>query len=118
MPGEVIAPATSFIGRLWQGAGKHAPIILTCVAAVSAVSATVSAVRATPKATILLEKKKREIAEIENVPVEEVDLTLQEIVQTTWRLYVPAAAFTTISLGCMFGAAHINNQRQLGWAAL
>lgn len=118
MAGEIIAPAASAFGRLWQSAGKHAPIILTCVAAVSAVSATVSAVKATPKATILLQKKKEEIAREEEMKPEEVDLTLQEIIQTTWKLYVPAAAFTTVSLGCMFGAAHINNQRQLGWAAL
>lgn len=118
MAGEIIVPAASAFGRLINSAGKHAPIILTCVAGVSAISATVSAVKATPKATILLQQKKEEIAKEEGVKPEEIDLSLQEIIQTTWKLYVPAAAFTTVSLGCMFGAAHINNQRQLGWAAL
>lgn len=118
MAGEIITPAAHGLSRLWQAAGKHAPMILTFVAAGSAISATVSAVRATPKAEILLEQKRKQIAREEEIPVEEVDLTLQEIIGTTWKCYVPTAAFLTVSLGCMFGAAHINNQRQLGWAAL
>lgn len=113
-----ITPVTQAIKPLWNSAGKHAPIILTGVAACSAISSVVSAVKATPKAMILLEQKKKQVATEENRPVEEIELSIQEIIQSTWKVYAPASVWLTLSLCCMFGAAHINHQRQLGWAAL
>lgn len=118
MPGELIVPATKGIQTLWHSAGKHAPVILTVVAAGSAISSVVSAVKATPRAMVLLEQKKKQVAKEEKMQLEEVVLTPTEVIKTTWKCYMPSAAMLTISVGCMFGAAHINAQRELGWAAL
>lgn len=118
MSGELIVPVTKGVQGLWQAAGKHAPMILTVVAAGGAISSVVMAVRATPKAMILMEQKKKQIAKEHDIPLEEVDLTLQETVQAAGKCYIPSMALMAVSIGCMFGAAHINNQRQLGWAAL
>jgi len=118
MPGELMVPAARGVHSLLSAAGKHAPLILTIVAAGGAISSVISAVHATPKALILLEQKKKQIAREHNVPVEEVELTVEETVRTAGKCYIPAGALLLTSLGCMFGATHISGQRELGWAAL
>lgn len=114
----IIAPAVNGVQKLWHAAGKHAPVILLIVAGGSAVSSAVSAVKATPKAIILLEQKKKQIAREEEIPIEQVDLTVQEVIKTTWKCYAPSVILMLLSLGCMAGSAHISSQRELGWAAL
>lgn len=72
------------------------------------ITTTVLAVRATPKALMLVEEKKRE---------EELDdLTPVETVKTTWKCYIPAAVTGSISVLCLIGASSVNARRNTALA--
>ena len=83
---------------------KHSPEILTEIGIAGMITTTVMAVRATPKALILIEEKKDEL---------EVDeLTPKETIQAAWTCYIPAAAIGTVSVACLIGASSVNMRRR------
>jgi hypothetical protein len=47
-----------------------------------------------------------------------VALTKREIVEYTWKLYIPAAAVGIVTIGCMIGANHISLRRNAALASL
>lgn len=81
---------------------KHSPEILTGVGIVGMVSTTILAVKATPKALELLEKKKNETGE---------DLKTVEVVKVGIKPYIPAIVTGTLSVGCLIGGATVNARR-------
>ena len=98
-----------------MAAKKYSPEILTGVGIVGMISTTVLAVRATPKALILIENKKREI-KIETIKEgrnesTDISLTKLEIVKTAWKPYVPAFVTGVCSTACLVGASSINARR-------
>ncbi len=87
---------------------KHSPEILTGIGIAGMVTTTVMAVRATPKALILIEDKK-----VEN----DVDeLTPVETIKTTWTCYIPAAITGCLSIFCLIGANSVNARRNAALA--
>lgn len=88
---------------------KNAPTILTAISAASTVSAVIFAVKATPKAIILLEEARRAKGE---------DLTPQERFNAVWKLYVPTAVMTGVSIGSAIGATHVSAKRNAALAGL
>lgn len=87
---------------------KHSPEILTGIGIAGMITTTVMAVRATPKALVLLEKKKEEGHVKKLTPV--------EIVKTTWTCYIPAAITGTISVACLIGASSVSARRNAALA--
>lgn len=85
-------------------AQKYSPEILTGVGIAGMVATTVMAVRATPKALILIEEKKEDLQEDKLTPV--------ETIKTTWICYIPAAITGTISIACLIGASSVNMRRR------
>lgn len=96
-----------FIRNFKTGVSKHGPEILTGIGIAGMITTTVLAVRATPKALILKEKKRKETEE---------DLKPIEIVQTTWTCYIPAAVTGALSIGCLIGAQSVNLRRNTALA--
>ena len=87
---------------------KHSPEILTGIGIAGMVTTTVMAVRATPKALILIEERKEEI---------DVDkLTPIELIKTTWTCYIPAAITGGLSIICLIGASSVNTRRNAALA--
>lgn len=87
---------------------KHSPEILTGIGIAGMVTTTVLAVRATPKATQLIEAKKNE---------NETDkLTAVETVKTTWKCYIPAVVTGAFSISCLIGASATNLRRNAALA--
>lgn len=87
---------------------KHSPEILTGIGIAGMVTTTVLAVRATPKATQLIEAKKNE---------NETDkLTAVETVKTTWKCYIPAVVTGAFSISCLVGASATNLRRNAALA--
>lgn len=82
---------------------KHSPTILTCVGAVGVVATTVTAVKATPKAILLLDDAKKEKGE---------DLTKLEKVKIAGPAYIPTAILGVSTLACIFGANVLNHRAQ------
>ncbi len=87
---------------------KHSPEILTGIGIAGMITTTVMAVRATPKALILIEEKKNEL--------EVNELTPKETIQTAWACYIPAAVTGTVSIACLIGASSVNMRRRAALA--
>lgn len=87
---------------------KHSPEILTGIGIAGMITTTVLAVRATPKALILLEEKKAELDTDKLTPV--------ETVKTTWLCYLPSAIVGTASVACLIGASSVNMRRNAALA--
>lgn len=87
---------------------KNAPGILVGVGIVGMAGTTILAVRATPKAIMLIEAKKREL---------DVDsLTPVETVKTTWKCYIPAAVTGVMSTACLIGSSSVSARRNAALA--
>ena len=82
---------------------KHSPTILTCVGAAGVVATTITAVKATPKALMLIEEAKEEKGE---------DLTKLETVRVAGPVYIPAILLGTSTIACIFGANVLNKRHQ------
>lgn len=91
-----------------NSAKKHTPEILTGIGITGLVSAGVMAVRATPKALMLIEEKKYDY------DVEE--LTKLETIKTTWTCYVPSVIVGGMSVCCLIGASSVNFRRNAALA--
>lgn len=87
---------------------KNAPGILVGVGIVGMAGTTILAVKATPKAMMLIETKKREL-EVES-------LTPVETVKTTWKCYIPAAVTGVMSTACLIGASSVSARRNAALA--
>lgn len=107
------------------GLYKHSPEILTGIGIAGMVTATVLAVRATPKALILIEEEKRRVnekllAEAKKNKQENCDridkLKPVELIKTTWLCYIPAAVTGAISVACLVGASSVNLKRNAALA--
>lgn len=84
---------------------RNASTILTVVGGVGVVTTTVLAVKATPKALLMLEDAKQEKGE---------ELTKLEKVQVAAPAYIPTVISGAATLGCIFGANILNKRQQAG----
>ena len=82
---------------------KHSSTILTVIGAGGVVATSVLAVKATPKAMLLLEEAK-------NVKGDE--LTPVEVVKAAWKPYVPAVIVGTSTIACIFGINYLSTKNQ------
>lgn len=87
---------------------KHSPAILTGVGIAGMITATVLAVKATPKALQLIEDAKDEL--------QTDKLTVGETIKATWKCYVPAAVTCVASGGCLIFANSVNTRRNAALA--
>ena len=87
---------------------RHTPEILTGIGVAGMVTSTVLAVKATPKAYLLVNDREDEL-EVEKLPV-------TELVKTTWKCYIPAAVTCGASIACLVGASSVNFKRNAALA--
>ena len=88
---------------------KHSPEILTGIGITGMITTTVLAVRATPKALMLIEERKLDL--------NTEDLKKTEIIKTTWKCYIPTFVTGTLSIACIVGASSVNLRRNAALAA-
>ena len=87
---------------------KRTPEILTGIGIAGMVTTTILAVKATPKAVLLLNDRKDEL--------ETNKLSVIEVVKTTWKCYIPAAVTCSVSIACLIGASSVNLKRNAALA--
>ena len=87
---------------------KRMPEILTGIGIAGMVTTTILAVKATPKAELLLDDRKDEL-KIEKLPA-------IEVIKTAWKCYIPAAVTCSISIACLIGASSVNFRRNAALA--
>lgn len=95
---------------VWLATKKHSPELLTGIGIAGMVTTVVLAVRATPKALRLIDEKKADIPEEENIP-------RIEAVKAAWKVYVPAILTGILSTICLIGANSVNQRRNAAIAA-
>lgn len=94
---------------VWAGAKKHSPEILIGMGIAGAASSVIFAVKATPKAMILLEEKRQELG------VEKLEA--KEIIKTAAPVYIPTAVSFGVSVACIVGASSVNARRNAALTA-
>lgn len=94
---------------LLTGAKKHSPELLVGLGIAGAASSVIFAVKATPKAMILLDQKKQELG------VEKLDA--KEIIKTAAPVYIPTAVSFGVSVACIIGASSVNARRNAALTA-
>ena len=82
---------------------RNASTILTCVGGAGVIATSVMAVKATPKALMLLEEAEKEKGE---------ELTKFEKVQIAGPAYIPAILTGAATITCIFGANALNKRHQ------
>lgn len=120
---------TSVVKSVNKAAKKHSPEILTGIGIAGMLMTTVLAVKATPKALMLIEEEKRrqnqellknaksEYAKEHLMEQQVVKLSPKETVKVAWKCYIPAASFGAISTLCLIGASSVNLRRNAALAA-
>lgn len=83
---------------------KSSPLILTILGVTGVIGTAVTAVRATPKALEHIDEKKKEL--------EKSELTPGEIVQATWKCYVPSALVGAGTVACIVGISALDKRNQ------
>ncbi len=86
---------------------QSSPAILTCLGVIGVVTTSVLAVKATPKAVDII--RSREGIDHEGNYYGPAKL---EVVQLTWKCYIPAALVGLSTIACIFGANVLNKRNQ------
>ena len=97
---------------------KNSPTILTAFAVGGLVSTVIFAVRATAKAVQLIDEEYATRPIEEAGVIEPVLLTKLEIIQVTWRVYIPAACMGAATVACIIGSNSINQRRNAALATV
>ena len=100
-----------FMKQIGNGINQNAPIILAMVGVSTQIGAIVMAVKATPKAKILLEEAEHTVKD-ENNRMEVVKAKTPAYVKAYW----PVIAMEGISISCLVGANYISLKRQAAFA--
>ena len=90
---------------------KNSPTILTGMGVAGFISTVVMAVNATPKALQLIDEKRDTI---EGWP----ELSKSEVVNVTWKCYLPTAIMGALSISCIIGANSITLKRNAALASV
>ena len=86
---------------------KRSPEILTGIGIAGMITTTVLAVKATPKAYLIIEDERS---------VKDDDLTPLDVVKCTWKCYIPATLTCAASVACLIGASSVNLKRNAALA--
>lgn len=93
---------SNFVKNVKESIDKHSPEILTGVGVAGMVATTVLAVKATPKALVLIDEAENE---------KNGELTKTEIIKAAWKPYIPAMVTGVLSTTCVIGALSVNSRR-------
>jgi len=88
---------------------RSSPTILTCLSVVGMIGTTVMAVRATPKALQLVRSRKEDL--------ETDKLTPTEIMQTTWKCYIPTGLVGLSTIACIIGIGTLSRRNHASLAS-
>ena len=105
MKGKSVRGVAKGVGRALK---KRSPELLTGIGIGGMLTTTFLAVKATPKALLLIEQEKDKLGEEKLTPV--------ETVKATWLCYIPAAITGVVSVICLIGASATNSRRNAALA--
>ena len=99
-------------------ASEHRTSLMVGGGIAGMVIAGVTAVRVTPKASMLLEERRcsKHDAYLENTE-ENPQLTIKDYIQVTWKYYLPPIALATVSAGAIIFAHKVDRKENAALAA-
>lgn len=97
------------IRKFGLSVSKHSPAILTGIGLAGMTTSLIFGIKATPKALILMDEAKKELDKDELEPV--------DILQATWKCYIPTAVMFTLSAGCIIFGQSVHAHRNAALAA-
>ena len=92
------------MGKFSTGLRRSSPTILTVLGIAGVVGTTVMSIKATPKAMKLIKAKKDELNTDK--------LTPTELVQATWKCYIPTALIGAGTIACIIGIGVMDKRNQ------
>jgi len=103
---------------LGRSFNRNSPTILAAMGVAGLISTVILAIKATPKALEIIEmEEKYRQSEMQdpdyNRPIEPL-----EVVELTWRCYIPTAAMALVTTACIIGSNTINLRRNAALASL
>lgn len=99
---------TGVLNTVKHSVSKHTPELLIGFGITGMITSTILAVKSTPKAMKLIEKKKEEL---------HVDkLTPGETIKVAWKCYIPSATIVLASTACLVGSSTISLKRNAALA--
>lgn len=99
------------VNSIQKSISKHSPEILTGIGIAGMITTTVLAVKATPKAVVLIKRDSER-----NHDGDPYAYTKIEAVKSCWKCYIPAAVSGTVSIACLIGANSVNARRNAALA--
>ena len=87
---------------------KHSPELMTGIGIAGMITATILAVKATPKALEAIDREKQELETDKLTPV--------ETAKATWKYYIPTVVTGSASIACLIGASSVNLRRNAALA--
>ncbi len=91
---------------------KSSPTILTCIGAIGVVATAVIAVKATPKAIVMIEADSRKKHDGDPRAATKI-----EAFKSCWTCYIPSAITGAATIACIFGANTLNRKQQASLAS-
>ena len=91
-----------------KSANKHSSDILLATGIASGLMSTILAVKATPKALMLIEEKKIQKRKETN---RKANLSKSDIIKVAWKPYVPAIISGVAGVSCILGARYITAKK-------
>lgn len=99
------------LSRAGSYINHHSPAIMTGLGVAGVISTTAFAVKATPKAMLLIEEAKEVMSENDI-------LTPMDTVKLAWRPYAPAIIMGGLTIACILSAHQINTTRNTALAGI
>lgn len=100
-----------FLGVVGRNTQHHIPTILTVSASIGVVATAILSIKATPKAVILLEERREEIADRMGLEPHSINISSKEVLKISWRPYIPAILMGGATLMCIVGANTVHLRR-------
>lgn len=98
----VFMKGENIVKGIVQNLKKQSPLLLSIVGSLGVIGTAVTAVRATPKALVLIEEAQNDA---------DTNLTVIETVKVTWKCYIPSAAIGLATIGCIFGSTVLSRHQ-------
>lgn len=117
---------TNSTDKLMKAIGRNSSTILSGIAVATLFGAVAAAIKATPKAVEILyheaefrrEQWASDTGEHEDSYPDEKMFKPVEIVELTWKEYIPTIVLTTISTACIIGSNHISLRKNAALVSL
>lgn len=104
--------------QLGRTIDRNSPTILTALGVAGLLGTVILAVKATPKALEIIEAERQFRFDEDQVSEYDDPIAPLDIVELTWKEYIPAGIMGAATIACMIGSNHISLRRNAALVSL